>query len=361
MTLDKQPWLSSARFDGLWILSPPFLATLGIALLFTIRPELASAEMSPWAWLFLVLAIDVSHVYASVYRTLLNPVLREKFAFPLSILPMLAYLIGFALYKQNPLWFWRALAYLAVFHFVRQPYGLMMLYKRKGPIEPLSWHRLDQIAIYTASLYPIWCWHFDPSRSFAWFIDGDFFAGNSPAMILLGHVFALIVALTYIGKEIVSMRIRGQLNLPKNLVLLGTALSFGMGILYWNSDLAFTATNVIGHGLAYLALVWWSDGKRHFEDHWNARLKPMFPVIFASLLLSLAFFEEGLWDLLLWNEHRIFFEPIKKGIATLGIELSTVQSNEALAYLVPLLALPQATHYLWDGFIWRRQASLSRN
>jgi hypothetical protein len=29
--------------------------------------------------------------------------------------------------------------------------------------------------------------------------------------------------------------------------------------------------------------------------------------------------------------------------------------NDLLALLVPLLALPQATHYVLDGWIWRRR------
>jgi hypothetical protein len=28
-----------------------------------------------------------------------------------------------------------------------------------------------------------------------------------------------------------------------------------------------------------------------------------------------------------------------------------------LMWLVPLLALPQSTHYVLDGFIWRRRAT----
>ncbi|MCC6273443.1 MAG: hypothetical protein IT572_08250 [Deltaproteobacteria bacterium] len=32
---------------------------------------------------------------------------------------------------------------------------------------------------------------------------------------------------------------------------------------------------------------------------------------------------------------------------------SIAQKNPRLAILVPLLALPQATHYVLDGFIWR--------
>ena len=59
-------------------------------------------------------------------------------------------------------------------------------------------------------------------------------------------------------------------------------------------------------------------------------------------LLVAAWLEEWGWDRLVWHERAALFP----GPALLP-------GPEALALLVPLLALPQATHYVLDAWIWR--------
>jgi hypothetical protein len=59
-------------------------------------------------------------------------------------------------------------------------------------------------------------------------------------------------------------------------------------------------------------------------------------------MLVLAFVEELFWDRLVWHQKSWLFGH--------GAPL-----DEAwLSWLVPLLALPQLTHYVLDGFLWRR-------
>lgn len=70
-------------------------------------------------------------------------------------------------------------------------------------------------------------------------------------------------------------------------------------------------------------------------------------LVFFSLLGILAYLEEGLWDGLVWREHATVFSWFQV--------LPVVTEQPLLALLVPLLALPQMTHYVLDGFIWRRK------
>jgi hypothetical protein len=65
------------------------------------------------------------------------------------------------------------------------------------------------------------------------------------------------------------------------------------------------------------------------------------PVFVASVVLA-AWIEEWGWDRLVWHERGALFP---------GADV--VLSGSALALVVPLLALPQATHYLLDAWIWR--------
>jgi hypothetical protein len=51
--------------------------------------------------------------------------------------------------------------------------------------------------------------------------------------------------------------------------------------------------------------------------------------------------EEWLWDAFVWHEHAAL-------LAT-----PTVDLDQAAALLVPLLSLPQLTHYILDAYLWR--------
>jgi len=66
---------------------------------------------------------------------------------------------------------------------------------------------------------------------------------------------------------------------------------------------------------------------------------------FVGLLILFAYVEEGLWDGFIWKEHASVFS-IFSG-------LPSISNDTILALTVPLLALPQSTHYVLDGFIWR--------
>ena len=66
---------------------------------------------------------------------------------------------------------------------------------------------------------------------------------------------------------------------------------------------------------------------------------------FLLTLVVLAYFEEGLWDGLVWGDHPALFGPFTR--------LPQVSDHQFLSLLIPLLTLPQATHYVLDGFIWK--------
>jgi hypothetical protein len=61
----------------------------------------------------------------------------------------------------------------------------------------------------------------------------------------------------------------------------------------------------------------------------------------------LAYVEEGLWDSFLWKEHPKVF--------SIFYTSSFNANNPLLNMIIPLLALPQITHYILDGFIWKRK------
>jgi hypothetical protein len=338
-----QPWIQSAGADSAFILAPALLAT-GIAL-FIVAAGLGDAGVSPWTWALLVIGIDVAHVYSTLYRTYFDPVERRALSGWLIATPLAAWIAGVLLYSFGAAAFWTVLAYTAVFHFVRQQYGFLMLYARAERALPRACGLIDRATIYGATLFPLLYWHTHLPRPFAWFIDGDFLALPAWLWSIAAPLYAALMA-TYLLKEAWLVRRERRINLPRNLLVFGTALSWYVGIIVAAGDLVFTLTNVVAHGIPYIALTCIYARRR--DQRAQARrswfVAGAIPLVIA-LLVALAFVEEGFWDGFVWREHLALFPGFSR--------LPPVESTSLLTLLVPLLAMPQLTHYILDGVIWR--------
>jgi hypothetical protein len=342
----RQPWIHSAAVDSSFILAPALLATVVALLIVGLgQPQVG---VGLWSWALLVIGVDVAHVYSTVYRTYFDRIERRRLSAWLIAVPLGTWVLGVLLYSMSAATFWTALAYTAVFHFVRQQYGFLMLYARHERWMPAWCRRLDQAAIYGATLFPLLYWHTHLPRQFVWFIDGDFLR-LPPSLwsIALPLYIALIVA--YLAKEL-WLRLKGKpFNIPRNTIVIGTGLSWFVGIVLTNGDLIFTLTNIVAHGIPYIALTCIYQRRR--DQQLRRRLSLFIPrllPIALALLVLFAFIEEGLWDGLVWREHLALFPGFRL--------LPEIQGVGALSLLVPLLAVPQMTHYVIDGVIWRFRA-----
>ncbi len=351
-----QPWLSSAGFDCCLILAPAFMTAL-VALVFKERLE-NSDNLPLWAWVTFVLFIDVAHVYATLFRTYLDSQSFAKNKTVLLVVPAACWVIGCLLYSVDGQLFWRCLAYLAVFHFVRQQFGFVALYSRGDPPVLRKFKWLDSLCIYAATGYPLLFWHAHLPRNFNWFVSGDFVECVPASLVTFGLAAYLTVLFLYLAKELLLLARCRFINLPRNLLIAGTVLSWWVGIVALNSDMAFTMTNVVSHGIPYMALIWLYhhrsptassglDGGTGMPAMCST-LKKLALSFGPAFLLFLAFFaylEEGLWDGMIWREHLSIFP--------LFSQLPAISEPALLAILIPLLSLPQSTHYVLDGFIWR--------
>src|ERR1700733_14759798 len=155
-----------------------------------------------WVWVSLILLVDVAHVYATLFRTYLHKDAFEKNRTFLLALPAACWIAGSLLYSLNDLFFWRVLAYLAVFHFIRQQFGFVVLYSRKDPPRLRTFRWLDCACVYIATIYPMLFWHTHMPRNFSWFVAGDFVESVPAIVELLAGIAYGAVAVAYIGKEI---------------------------------------------------------------------------------------------------------------------------------------------------------------
>ena len=344
------PWLFSRRTD-LLLFGGPALASLAL-LAWGARAGLLDGDLPLALWVFTVVGVDVAHVWSTGWRVYADPEeLRKRPALFLAI-PGAAYAAGVLLHTAGPLVFWRVLAYLATFHFVRQQYGWVALYRRKNGENDergaLWERRLDAAAIYGATLAPLVWWHARLPRRFHWLIAGDYVEGL-PAWTGPAALAALAVVLgAWVGKEAWRLAAGRPVSWGKVLVVVTTALLWHLGIVVFDSDYAFAVTNVLVHGVPYLGLVFLSQRRAALARASKGRppvladLGARSAVLFLAPLLLLAYLEEWGWDRLVWHENGAVFPggAIEPGAVLLSL-------------LVPLLALPQATHYLLDAWIWK--------
>ena len=124
------PWLFSAPLDLGVFLGSAIVSLVLLAVGWKLG--ILYQDTPGWAWVSTILLADVAHVYATGFRVYFD---REELARrPVLYLgvPVLGFLAGMGLYSLGTGVFWRVLAYLAVFHFVRQQYGWVALYRAKA-------------------------------------------------------------------------------------------------------------------------------------------------------------------------------------------------------------------------------------
>ena len=208
-----------------------------------------------WAWVPAVLLVDVAHVWATGFRVYFDRTELARRPVLYSLVPVLGLAASVTLYALGgPVVFWRSLAYLAIFHFVRQQYGWVALYRaRCGETERAGlW--LDTATIYAATLYPLVYWHTHLPRHFDWFVSGDVL-GLPELVERAARPLYVALLSAYALRAVVAWR-RGQGNLGKDVVVVTTAACWYVGIVALDSDYAFTVTNVLIHGIPYFALVY---------------------------------------------------------------------------------------------------------
>ena len=347
---------SAQTGSGFWIWSRTVdLAVFGGAavvalVLFSLAPWLAPDGALPlWGFFLFVVCVDVAHVWSTLYRTYFDrDELRLRPRLYVGV-PVSVFLLGLGLHLASPIWFWRVLAYTAVYHFIRQQIGWVAIYRARAGERARVDRLLDQAVIYASTLFPLAHWHAHAPRAFEWFVEGDFFPLPilEPLLPFLAFIWGLSL-LAYAVRAVIQAR-AGHINTGKHLVVVTTAATWYVGIVVSSSDFQFTVANVIVHGAPYFALLFFYVRERAAEGAPSviALVARGGIVAFFSVAIAFAFTEELVWDRVVWHARPGLFG----GLSTDGPSLSRL----AMAAIVSLLALPQATHYVLDAVLWRRK------
>ncbi|MEO8798765.1 MAG: hypothetical protein ABI551_12835, partial [Polyangiaceae bacterium] len=329
-------WLFSKRVDLLTFGGSFALSMLGLVV--GAIAGVLDGVTPTWAWIPAVLLVDVAHVWSTAFRTYFVPSELARRPLLYALVPCLGLVLGVALYSRGELAFWRALAYLAIFHFVRQQHGWVMLYRARA--KETSGRFLDSAAIYVATLWPLLYWHAHAPMAIDWFFAGDIVALPRVVAVLGLPVYVGILGAYAVRALVRYAQRRGTPG--KDLIVGTTAAAWLVGIVLLGSDYAFTVTNVLMHGIPYFVLVFLTT--RGAYEGTKAPLHASSVLVFLGIVWMIAYGEELVWDRAVWQEHPAVFG-------------SAWSLDEAKWILVPLLAVPQFTHYVLDAFLWKRKSN----
>ena len=305
-----------------------------------------------WSWIAAILLVDVAHVWSTAFVVYLDPAEWRRRPFVYAGVPIACLVGGICLYACGEGVFWRAIAYLAVFHFIRQQYGWVMLYRARNGERDRVGRWLDGATIYMCALYPLIWWHASLPRGFSWMIDGDFITGLPQAVVPTAYVVYVALLVIYAARGVMQLVRRQPVSWGKHLVVGATAACWYNGIIAHNTDYAFMVSNVFTHGVPYMVLVFMYARNAAREpissDGASAQLLKgralRAAVIFLATIWVIAYFEEMLWDRTLWHDRSWLFGA--------GRDASTIA-----IVIAPLLAVPQLTHYILDAFLWKRRSN----
>ncbi len=347
----QHPWLFSMGMDLGFLIAPVVFCWV---ILLQLPQGVLHVDIPLWVWVMVVLGIDVGHVWTTIFRSYAR---ADEFAAhrtAFTVAPIVIFLLIFAVAYWSIDWFWRCMAYFAVFHFVKQQYGFTKLYSRGESTRTriLS----DKRIVNLATVYPVINWHFQADKQIHWFVEGDFLsfgeglASVSWVMSTCNIVYWMLIA-AWVAQELwIGIKYADNISWGKILWVLTTAGNWFFGIIYFNSDLIFSVTNIVAHGVPYYFLIYWYGlQKQRFSikgsiaRFWNVKWLTML----VGIALLLAFIEEYCWDMLVYRDRVGFFEAV----LPYGYEVATGRFPAALA--LGLLALPQLLHYYIDGIIWK--------
>ena len=341
-------------------------------------------------YVLVVVLSDVAHVWSTLFRTHLDSQENARRWWLYNGVPPALFIAQtFVHYFIGEVAFWTVIGYLAIYHFVSQQFGFMMIAKSKA--RDFKNFRRDKYLLYGLAGFPIALWHSDATRHFDWFNREDPFiwgrgvtevlsqpclGGIRPSgIIAAGYAAFLLYYLYCVIRDVVEWE-EAQVGttassssshrtcplLKKHMVLAYSGLTWAVGVLCPHKMIALTFLNLFHAVPAYMIVFccarnrWWgaADGGplnqlqgTSFADalgRWMTRHKSRVAQ-YMLFLMALGVVEELLWEGLVWQDYSA---------ALFDFNPETDYPHPVLySATVAFLILPQTTHYVLDMFIWK--------
>lgn len=292
-----------------------------------------------WFWLSITIMLDSAHVYGMLFRVYFDKTELSRRPWLYATTPIVAVFICLSAIYINELYFWRLLSYVAVYHFIKQQIGWLRIYQKRGQYLSRIDRSIDMTALLSSMIYPLAYWH-THERQFIWFSKDGFFL--LPEWVSCSLRFIAMASLLLYAANALLRYLKKQGTPGKDLLITATALCWYVGIVSFNADYMFTASNVTLHSVPYLVLIYRYGVGQHRANAaplWRMfKIGPYF-MLFCLWLFALA--EDFLWDRHVLHENEWIF-----GSGTQLSEFATLA-------MIAVLTVPQLVHFILDGFIWR--------
>jgi hypothetical protein len=247
--------------EGPWLRSPSwdlcFLTLSGVLVVIPLMLFELMGSSAMFINLFVAGVIGGPHMYATFFRTALDPSFRQQHPFVMmvsAIIPVLV--IGCAVWHFQLLitlfFFWASI------HVLHQITYILECYDRKQPSRLLTWPKVIDYAVVFSCLFPLATYKF---------IHGSFYIGDTlllypevfktPLVFYAVTAFFVVAFLLFIIKTAREIRY-GVVHYPK-LVLILTTVTLALIITSYSGsqlEIAFQGFNT-WHSFQYLALTWY--------------------------------------------------------------------------------------------------------
>lgn len=346
-------YIRNRSYDSFFFFSPLLFVGIFTTVIHLFFPEYLDIKNDPLWLFFFVIVFDVAHVYGSLYRSYFNLTEFREHKKLYIITPIITWIVGtlFVLYDRSGEALIYFVGFLAVYHFIKQQLGFVMIYASKEEWRKAIDRIMDKSMSWLITGVPILYWwsHLD-SRNYIWFMRGEFI--KLPEVIFpIVWMILILYALVYIAFECLRVFQGRGVNILKYAYILMTFFVWFNGIVWHNSLLIFAFGNILLHGLNYLGIVYLSTKNKLAKDEYETviGIKWLIGSGFVSFYLILFFFaliEEYLWDQLFRFEQSTLW-------GTTFYSITSSLPDFFYALIIWILITPQLTHYFLDGYVWR--------
>eukprot|EP01060_Flectonema_neradi_P015674 TRINITY_DN22320_c0_g1_i1.p1 TRINITY_DN22320_c0_g1~~TRINITY_DN22320_c0_g1_i1.p1 ORF type:complete len:380 (+),score=25.04 TRINITY_DN22320_c0_g1_i1:39-1142(+) len=302
-------------------------------------------SMPLWGYLFIVVFCDVGHVWGTIFRCYLDTAENKRRWALYNLTPVAVFVTTFVLHYWVSVGLcWMVIGYIAIFHFIRQQWGFLCLYRARAGES--TDYNIDRMAHLSGALCPILLWHSDRDRTFDWFMREDPFlvsvpAGSYPFIVACyACIFVAYYARAYACGKI-------ALSPMKYLVMSFCWLTWLIGILLPHKLIAVFFLNMFHAAPSYMIVFFTARNKWSIhEPPTDAErlikylVKPGNWWVYLLFFVVIAVIEESLWEAFVWRDY--FPNSFTFEVNHLG-----------KSFFTSLLSLPQTTHYVLDAFIWK--------
>lgn len=307
--------------------------------LFFFETKLFQLPDSP-PFLFMLLGwllVDGSHVFSMLLVSYADKDMHRQLKPLMWGVPIALIVSAFTLvYFKQGQYFYYFLAYLAMVHFIRQEFGWMKIASRFDSSAPKWLYNIDMGTSYAMTILPM-IWFTRESQKAFWYQAGDMFA-TPQAIAEVAIKFYFPVVAIFLAANAWHAYKTKTFNLSKMLVFINTFFGWYMSKVHVQNPYLSLWLMIFHHGLPYYFIVFKTERVTQNLSWMKAIGKFKYPVMYAGSVAIFYLFMTG-------HSNNTFVWALKKD-----------PFFKALIYGISVM--PQMTHFILDGFIWKKKYGL---